>query len=129
MTNPVDTPTDLELAALRARQARARNPLEPGPGTPWEDRGSIGTVGAFFKTVGAALTRPGALLDSMRRPETPADARAFVIGCGVFWGLGWLVHDVVAYHLAHRKDGTGWSEFGATDVEVFVLHLVLGVVA
>ena len=122
-------PTDLEIAALRARQARAHNPLEPGPGTPWEDRGSIGTLPAFFKTVAGMLTGPGALLDSMRRPETAGDARAFAIGCGVFWGLGWVVHDVVAYHLAHQKDQTGWREFGMFDAEVFVLHLVLGVVA
>ena len=129
MPDPTAAPTDLEIAALRARQARAHNPLEPGPGTPWEDRGSIGPVAAFFKTVGGMFTAPGALLESMRRPETAGDARAFAIGCGIFWGIGWLVHDVVAYHLAHKKSGTGWSEFGALDIEVFLLHLVLGAVA
>src|SRR3954467_11193228 len=107
---PPPAPPALEMAALRARQARAYNPLEPGPGTPWEDRGSIGPVAAFFKTVGGMLTAPGALPESMRRPETAGDARAFAIGCGVFWGIGWLVHDVVAYHVAHKKSGTGWSE-------------------
>jgi len=129
MPDPTAAPTDLEIAALRARQARAHNPLEPGTGTPWEDRGSIGPVAAFLKTVGGMLTAPGTLLESMRRPETPGDARAFVIGCGVFWGIAWVVHDVVAYHLAHQKNHTGWSEFGAVDAEVFALHLVLGVVA
>jgi len=129
MSNPTEAPTDLEIAALRARQARAHNPLEPGPGTQWEDRGSIGPVAAFLKTVGGMLTAPGALLESMRRPETASDARAFAIACGVFWGLGWVVHDVVAYHRAHAKTGVGWSEFGAVDAEVFALHLVLGVVA
>jgi hypothetical protein len=129
MANPTAPPSDLEIAAHRARQARAHNPLEPGPGTPWEDRGSIGPVAAFFKTVGGMLSRPGALLESMRRPETGGDARAFAIGCGIFWGVGWVVHDVVTYHRAHAKDGTGWSEFGLMDAEVFALHLVLGVVA
>jgi hypothetical protein len=129
MADPTAAPTDLEMAALRARQARAYNPLEPGPGTPWEDRGSIGPVAAFVKTVGGMLTRPGAILESMRRPETAGDARAFAIGCGIFWGLGWVVQDVVAYHRAHAADGTGWSEFGALDAETFALHLVLGVVA
>lgn len=128
MSNP-EVPSDLDIATLRARQARAHNPLEPGPGTPWEDRGSIGPVAAFFKTVAGMLTRPGALLESMRRPETASDARAFAIGCGVFWGLGWLVHDVVAFHRAHAASGTGWSQFGALDAEVFALHLVLGAVA
>jgi hypothetical protein len=129
MANPVEAPSDLEIAALRARQARAHNPLEPGPGTPWEDRGSIGPVAAFFKTVATALARPGVLFESMRRPETAGDARAFAIACGIFWGLAWLIHSVIAYHLAHQKDRTGWSDFGVVNAEVFAVHLVLGVVA
>jgi hypothetical protein len=129
MSNPADAPTDLEIAAHRARQARAHNPLEPGPGTPWEDRGSTGMVAAFFKTVAMAFTRPGVLLESMRRPETAGDARAFAIGCGIFWGLSWLIHGVLAYHREHQKTGVGWRDFGAFDAEVLAGHLVLGVVA
>jgi hypothetical protein len=93
-----------EIASMRRQPAapaaaRHRNPLEPGAGTPWEDRGSIGFVPAIFKTAFAAMFAPRRLLDSMRRPETRADARVLAIAYGVFWGLGWVIHDLISFKL------------------------------
>jgi hypothetical protein len=118
---------DAELAALRVRQAHTHHPLEPGSGTPWEDRGSIGPVSAFVRTVGQSLARPGTLLQSMRRPETAGDARIFAIACGIFWGLAWVVHGLVAYRAAHPK--AGFSDFGVFDAETFVFRFAVSVAA
>ena len=99
------TPEGFEIAALRKRQEAVWDPMAPGVGTPWEDRATHGTVGAFVKTCLASLTRPRKLVDAIRRPETTADARAFVIGCGLLWGLsaaghvGWAL-----YHKAHHPE-------------------------
>ena len=90
-------------AAAAAAAARHRNPLEPGAGTPWEDRGSIGFVTAIFKTAFAAMFAPRRLLDSMRRPETRQDARVLAIAYGVFWGLGWVIHDLISFKLFSRS--------------------------
>ena len=91
-------PAGFEIAALRKKQEAMWNPMSPGPGTPWEDRGTGGTVGAFLKTCLASLTGPRKLADSIRRPETTADARGFVIGCGLLWGLSAAGHVFWALH-------------------------------
>ena len=101
---------DFEIAALRKKQEAVWDPLAHGPGTPWEDRGTHGTVGAFFKTCVASLTGPRRLADSIRRPETTTDARGFVIGCGILWGLsaaghvGWAL-----WHKAHSPPPVGYD--------------------
>ncbi|HEY7119097.1 MAG TPA: hypothetical protein VH475_21075 [Tepidisphaeraceae bacterium] len=114
MAKNIESPPGVEIEAMRVEQARMRNPLEPGPGTPWEDRGSIGAIGAYFKTVGMSMTRPGDLLWSMRRPETASDTRAFVIICGVMWGISWVIHDVIAFvkggkSFDYYEDGYRWA--------------------
>lgn len=96
MAKNIETPPDLEIAALKKQVANKRvNLMEPGPGTPWEDRGSVGIVGSFFKTVTMSMSSPRRLMRIIRRPETLADARVFTIICGVFWGLGWAISDYV----------------------------------
>jgi len=122
MAKNIETPPDLEIAALRKQTAQKRvNLMEPGPGTPWEDRGSIGAVGAFFKTATQAMSAPGRLLRLIRRAETLADARVFTIVCGIFWGLGWVIHDYVRVLRAP----------GAFDLmdhyPTFLIHFALGV--
>jgi hypothetical protein len=120
-------PTAAEITAARARNARTNNPLEPGAGTPWEDRGSLGLFGALVRTVGQSLARPGALLESMRRPETGNDARAFVFACGAFWGLSWMIHGLLASR--GGKPDPYASGFDPSKLVGPALHLVLGVVA
>lgn len=92
---PIRTPDNIEIASLRKKQAESFNPLAPGTGTPWEDRGSNGTVGAFFKTFTMSLTVPGKLAMSIRRPETTSDVTSLVIGCSVCWGLSAIIHGLL----------------------------------
>src|SRR3954452_10511067 len=121
--NNVQTPDDVQIASMNVRQATVGDLLAPGPGTPWEDRSSIGLIPAFFKTVIQSMTSPGTLLHSLRRPETTGDARVFVFLCGVFWGLGWVLNDYLTFRRTSR------SEFEFTsDGEVWILHFILGVV-
>lgn len=95
MAKNIETPADVEIASMRKEHVRRANLMEPGPGTPWEDRGSVGFVPAYFKTAFMAMFKPGTLLHAIRRPETPGDARAFTLVCGFFWGLAWVINDLV----------------------------------
>jgi hypothetical protein len=123
MAKNIEAPSGVEIASQRKQQARLRNLMEPGAGTPWEDRGSVGFVGAFFKTAFAAMFAPRRLLDSMRRPETASDARILCIVYGVFWGLGWVINDVVSFQRSN-------STFELTEHGyAWVIHFVLGVAA
>jgi hypothetical protein len=91
MAKPIP-PSNVAIASLDARKQTMFNLMAPGPGTPWEDRGSIGTIGAFFKTAFKSMFKPAELLDSIRRPETAGDSFSFAIGCGMMWALSAVVH-------------------------------------
>ncbi|HSI32740.1 MAG: hypothetical protein ACAI43_08815 [Phycisphaerae bacterium] len=117
-----------QIAALKKKVAHKQvNLLEPGPGTPWEDRGSAGAVGAFFKTVAMALSAPRRLLALIRRPETPGDARVLTIIYGVFWGLGWWIQDFLGYQKLQDpprgQDPMMMSEL----LRVWLIHMALAV--
>ena len=116
----IEAPADVEIASMRKEQERVWDMLGPGPGTPWEDRGAIGAVKALFKTIAMSMTAPGKLLWSIRRPETPGDARVFAIICGVFFGVGWVLHDVLAV-----RAGSDEFEFTVHGY-LMILHFVLG---
>lgn len=103
--DPSQTPID--MAALRQRQGVAYDLMRPGPGTPWEDRGTRGLIGAFFATCFMSLRSPARLFDSIRRPETPSDARTFAIICGVFWGLGWVITGAAWFHHLQNIHSSG----------------------
>ncbi len=87
-------PADIEIAALKKKVVAQANLMQAGKGTPWEDRGSLGTVPALFITCIRALTAPGKLWDDIRRPETTNDVRAFAMWCGVLAGISWVVHSL-----------------------------------
>jgi hypothetical protein len=125
MAKNVITPDDVDIASMRKEVTRIGNLLAPGPGTPWEDRSAIGGVAAFFKTLTMSLLKPGTLLHSLRRPETAGDARVFAILCGLFWGIGWVVFDVLTFPYTNKA---GWQGFEAFDAEKWALHFALGVV-
>jgi hypothetical protein len=127
MAKNITTPQDVQIAALQKGPARLYRLMEPGDGTPWEDRGSIGPVAAFFKTCLQVMLTPGKLLESIRRPETASDARVFVFICAGFWAVSWLLHDYLAFrsenaHLPAR------SQKDFTDLyPTMLIHLVLAI--
>ena len=130
MAKNVQTPDDVQIASMNIEAERIGNLLAPGPGTPWEDRGSIGVIPAFFKTVIMSMTAPGKLLHSIRRPETLGDARIFVIICGVLWGISWVIHDAIAF--SHEIDPKlqRRPDFDFTDQGYqWIFHFVLAAVA
>ena len=88
----VRTPEDIQIAALKKKQQTVFDPMVAGVGTPWEDRATHGTIGAFLKTCVMSLTSPGKLTSDIRRPETITDARGFVIGISAIWGLTAIGH-------------------------------------
>src|SRR5580693_7106695 len=85
------------IAALRQRSVAQQDLMHAGNGTPWEDRGSGGSIGAFVKTVLRSMFTPGTLLNSLRRPETTSDAAAFAWICGIMWSLGIITNDILTY--------------------------------
>lgn len=107
MAKNVQPPADFKIAALKHKQAEYRNPMEPGRGTPWEDRGSAGMFLAFVRTCWMSLRQPMALFDDIRRVDTDRDALRFAIGCGLAVGLSWFIHSTIHFY---RYEG------GITDV-------------
>src|SRR5271170_4821621 len=93
-----DKPSNHEIAALKKQDTRNYNVMMPGGGTPWEDRGKIGLIPAFFKTCFKSLFSHRALLDQIRRPETTSEARRFAMGCAAMWALGIGVWDTILYY-------------------------------
>jgi hypothetical protein len=88
----VRPPDNIEIASLKKKQRTVFDPMVAGGGTPWEDRATHGTLGAFIKTCLKSLTAPGELTRSIRRPETTTDARGFVIGVSIIWVISALMH-------------------------------------
>ena len=123
MAKNIQAPDDVQIAAMNIEYESIGNLMAPGPGTPWEDRGSIGAFAAFFKTAIMSMTSPRTLLFSIRRPETPGDARVFAIICGLFWAVSWVLHDYIYFKRFSRE---------VFDIvnngEVWLLHFVLGLV-
>src|ERR1700689_5166206 len=114
-------PENIEIASLKKKQVTMFDPMAPGSGTPWEDRGTHGTVGAFFKTCVMSLHSPGELTNQIRRPETINDAFAFLIGCSICWGLSALIHGVIFY-LRIKSD----PNFEPSN---YMIHCIAGVLA
>src|SRR5436189_1018304 len=95
--------SNVRIAALEKKRVEHLDPMAAGNGTPWEDRGSSGIAGAFFKTCWMSLVSPATLLRDIRRPETTSDATAFAIGCGILWGFSWLIHGALFAEYAKTK--------------------------
>jgi hypothetical protein len=112
-------PPNIAIASLDARKQTMFNLMAPGPGTPWEDRGSIGMVGAFFKTCYRSMFKAADLLDSIRRPETSGDSRSFAMGCGLLWAISALIHGYLYYrHMVGEEARTATS---TTEYRITVL--------
>jgi hypothetical protein len=92
MSRYTQPPSGLQIAALRDKKLEAVNLMEPGSGTPWEDRGNAGVLKAFLQTCGMSLSNPRRLFRAIRRVGTSSDALWYAIGCGFVWGLSCLIH-------------------------------------
>lgn len=90
-------PTEVEIASLKKTET-SYNVMLPGSGTPWEDRGAIGVISAFFKTSLRSLFHYRALVDQIRRPETTGETTAFALICGGLWAVSIGVWDAYQYH-------------------------------
>jgi len=94
----IRTPDNIEIAAMKKKAEGFFDVMAAGSGTPWEDRGTNGVVGAFFKTITQSITGVGKLTDSIRRPETTGDATGFLIGICVIWAISAIEHAMIHKH-------------------------------
>lgn len=92
-------PTNIEIASLK-KQELSYDVMRPGNGTPWEDRGASGVIGAFFKTSGRSLFKFPSLVDHIRRPETTGDATSFALACAGMWAISIAAWDAYQYYVA-----------------------------
>ncbi len=143
MSSNFEAPEEMRIASLRQKKVQANiKILEPGAGTPWEDRGSSGFVSGFFKTAIMAMVQPRKLLYAIRRPDTAGDTRVLTIIYGVFWGLGWVINDLMdhiwasrAYDAAAKARVAVPGRLSAAsalppelDIQAMITHFILGVV-
>jgi len=119
----VRTPENIAIASLKQKQAEHFDPMAPGAGTPWEDRGTHGVVGAFFRTCKMSMTSTTTLQSLIRRPETTADATAFLIACCVLWGASVLLHGLILLPVVSRTPNI---EF---DQSLYLIYCAIGFVA
>ncbi len=97
-------PPEFQIAALQKKKTEVFDPMAAGPGTVWEDRGTHGTLAAFLKTCVGSMTNVGTMTRQIRRPETTADARPFVIGCCICWAVSAAVHGGIYFWRASRPE-------------------------
>ncbi len=105
MTEPTESEVPLRIAALHQQAVAAADVRRPGGGTPWEDRGGLGLVGAFAKTVIGGIVSPVKLLQSIRRLDAMTDAAPLVILYGLFWAISAIVHAWIVL-TQYRSDHT-----------------------
>jgi hypothetical protein len=114
MAKAYEAPVGVDIAALKTKQQNSGLDLmRPGPGTPWEDRGALGTPKAFFQTCMHSITKPGVLLDYIRRPDTTGEARQFAFGCCAFWALSVAIH-MILYDLFRRP---AWASSDVMEID------------
>jgi hypothetical protein len=115
---------EFEIAALKKKQTAVWDPMAPGTGTPWEDRATNGVIGGFLKTCIASMTHPRRLVAEIRRPETHNDSRAFVIGCGICWGLSAAGH--LGYGLWRRSKLPDFIDFNTPVLAIYLVVALVG---
>jgi hypothetical protein len=100
--------------------------MASGGGTPWEDRGSIGTTKAFFLTCLMSMKSPRTLFASIRRLETSGEAMRFTLGCGLLWGIGIFIQGLIQLAYAATRPNS------VIDFRLFAIQygaLAVGMVA
>ena len=125
MAKGYEAPPGVDIAALRnKKKTAALDLMMPGPGTPWEDRGNLGLVKAFVQTCIQSITKPGLLLDHIRRPDTTGEARQFAYGCAALWAVSVAVHAIL-YHVMNPPP----AEWGLAESQFYIYALIMGVLA
>jgi len=109
----ITAPSDVRIASLKSKKAEAFDPMAAGGGTPWEDRGSIGTAKAFFLTCFMSMKSPRVLFGSIQRPDTTGDAMRFAVGCGLLWLAAVVIHALLQLVLVvtQERSGVAYSTF------------------
>ena len=99
------TPQDFRIASLEPKPfERSADLMSSGTAIPWEDRGTLGFLPAFFATAFGIMFKPIATLTKMRRPETATDANIFAYACGIVWFLAVLIQSAFAYFVFYNRD-------------------------
>lgn len=119
------SPDDIHIAALQKKAVTVVDLMVSGPGIPWEDRGTHGIVGAFFKTAWMALFHPVVLASNMRRPETAKDAKIFAYGLGIVWMLVVAIQSAFSYFVFYNRYPEDLQPSG----QQYVINTALGALA
>ena len=115
---------------MQKKQVTAVDLMVSGSGIPWEDRGSIGLVGAFFKTLFGMMFKPVATLSKMRRPETTGDSNSFAYLCAGLWAIGSVVQSLVARSRYASDEGFDPNQYWInTAVEAVAVGVLMAVLA
>ncbi|HET6250687.1 MAG TPA: hypothetical protein VFE47_23565 [Tepidisphaeraceae bacterium] len=112
MSNIPDSVQGIEMPNMKKNANVPIDLMRPGNGTPWEDRGSTGPVGAYFKTVMKSLFSPALLVDHIRRPETTTDSTAFAIVSGAMWIGGVIIYNLYWLWVVLPSGSTGYDPRG-----------------
>jgi membrane protease YdiL (CAAX protease family) len=131
MAKGYEAPPGVDIASLRKQhKSTAMDLMRPGNGTPWEDRGALGTPKAFLTTCVKSITNPAMLLDHIRRPDTTNEASQFAYGCSAFWGISAAIHLLIL----HKLYRPAWAdalerEIGTVyDTQYYIKTAILSVV-
>ncbi len=90
-------PKGIDIPALKKRRKVTYNLMTPGPGTPWEDRDSLGFIPAFYKNCVKVMRDPETFFGLIRRLQYRNDARLFIIGIALIWFLSGMIHGGIEY--------------------------------
>ncbi|HSV13313.1 MAG TPA: hypothetical protein VLI90_03595 [Tepidisphaeraceae bacterium] len=118
----IRTPDGIEIASLKGKKTEFFDAMAPGPGTPWEDRGTRGVVSAFLKTCAMSLTSFFKLVDAIRRPETTNDAFVFLIDCCILWGVSAFIHGLIFMHFA------GKVQYHEVETQTYLMYVAIAAV-
>lgn len=95
---------NLQFGAPKLKAKVFADLMISGSGIPWEDRGSVGFLGAFFGTAFGVMFKPVKTLSKMRRPETSRDANIYAYAMGGVWFIAVLIQSAFSYYVFYSQD-------------------------
>ena len=98
------SPNEMRIAAHQPKPVEVVDLMVSGSGIPWEDRGSVGFMAAFFTTAWGMTFKPVRTLTKMRRPETADDAKRLAVAYGGIWFLAVGIQSAFAYYVFYVHD-------------------------